>query len=357
MGFSGRVTMESAGKGGLNEPDLSRLTVISFCVHNGILFAGTATAFSDPTTMERRFIESSKDSLWAARSSSFHDRQREPRDRCSEHRICDFEYRCHLLSDNDGVSWHQSSFPRGSIYVSCVAPMEAPPLTPALRRRFHDHGVFKSIDKGVTWTSMTFSLNADVDLLAVQGANVLAANLFSAFYSRTAARLCRKQPSRGWHLHVYHPQRLHLAGIIGMNYSTNQGASWNPANQGFACPRPAMLGSCVNGAYLFAGADDNGLWRISLAEFGVTGIGDDEIAIPRRYQLFQNHPNPFNPTTTIRYELVADSDVHLEIYDASAKRVRVLVAGQVESAGRHEVTWNGRDDGGRRMASGVYSVD
>jgi flagellar hook assembly protein FlgD len=64
-------------------------------------------------------------------------------------------------------------------------------------------------------------------------------------------------------------------------------------------------------------------------------------------------PNPFNPTTTIRYHLQADADVELRVFSVSGRLVRTLV-GSREHAGWHTVTWDARDDRGHEVASGVY---
>jgi hypothetical protein len=70
-------------------------------------------------------------------------------------------------------------------------------------------------------------------------------------------------------------------------------------------------------------------------------------------ELSQNIPNPFNPTTTIRFTLPAREDVTLAIYDTNGQLVRTLV-NEVEGYGAHEVTWDGRDDNGATVGSGVY---
>ena len=70
-------------------------------------------------------------------------------------------------------------------------------------------------------------------------------------------------------------------------------------------------------------------------------------------ELSQNQPNPFNPTTTIRFALPAREDVTLAIYDTNGHLVRTLV-NEVEGYGAHEVTWDGRDDDGVAVGSGVY---
>jgi hypothetical protein len=83
-----------------------------------------------------------------------------------------------------------------------------------------------------------------------------------------------------------------------------------------------------------------------------TGIVDK--IIPKTFGLTQNVPNPFNPTTVIHYEVPElGGHVTLRIYDVAGRVVRTLVDGQ-QVVGEKRVTWNGRDDRGSRVATGVY---
>lgn len=78
------------------------------------------------------------------------------------------------------------------------------------------------------------------------------------------------------------------------------------------------------------------------------------ISVPApQARLFQNYPNPFNPHTVIRYELPADARVSLRIYTVTGQLVRTLVNGRQER-GRRTVVWDGRDEQGTPVASGVY---
>jgi len=70
--------------------------------------------------------------------------------------------------------------------------------------------------------------------------------------------------------------------------------------------------------------------------------------------LHQNHPNPFNPSTTIGYYLPVDSPVTLEVYDSSGRLVARLLNAAKQAKGTHSVTWNGADAQGRGSSSGVY---
>jgi hypothetical protein len=74
---------------------------------------------------------------------------------------------------------------------------------------------------------------------------------------------------------------------------------------------------------------------------------------PRRLALHQNVPNPFNPVTTIRFDLPEASAVRLEIIDVGGRRVTTLIEGEL-GAGSHAVEWRGLDAAGRRVTSGVY---
>ncbi|MBK7703051.1 MAG: VCBS repeat-containing protein [bacterium] len=73
-------------------------------------------------------------------------------------------------------------------------------------------------------------------------------------------------------------------------------------------------------------------------------------------RLHEPFPNPFNPATTLRYELPRTGRVELRVYDVAGRLVRTLRAGAVEAAGRREAVWDGRDDAGRAAAAGAYVV-
>jgi hypothetical protein len=77
-------------------------------------------------------------------------------------------------------------------------------------------------------------------------------------------------------------------------------------------------------------------------------------ATPATMVRLVNAPNPFNPRTTIRFELPSTATVSLDIHDLGGRRVTSLVAGATYAAGAHAVTWNGRGQEGRGLPSGTY---
>ena len=74
---------------------------------------------------------------------------------------------------------------------------------------------------------------------------------------------------------------------------------------------------------------------------------------PSGFTLEPNYPNPFNPSTTIGYTLAERSAITLEVFDSQGRRVKMLLKTE-QSAGRYMLRWDGRDDQGRPVASGVY---
>jgi fibronectin type 3 domain-containing protein len=75
--------------------------------------------------------------------------------------------------------------------------------------------------------------------------------------------------------------------------------------------------------------------------------------VPQRFALYPNVPNPFNPSTMIQYDLPQAVDITLEIFDMLGRRVRTLV-NQHQQAGRYSAVWDGRNDNGQTVSSGVF---
>lgn len=87
---------------------------------------------------------------------------------------------------------------------------------------------------------------------------------------------------------------------------------------------------------------------------GLTGVEElSEAGIPQVFGLSQSRPNPTSSVTTIYYQLPRKTQVSLKVYDITGKLVRVLVDGS-QGPGFYQVSWDGRDDGGAEVPSGVY---
>lgn len=87
---------------------------------------------------------------------------------------------------------------------------------------------------------------------------------------------------------------------------------------------------------------------------GSTSIDEEqEVSLPKSFELYQNYPNPFNPETMIEYALSKDSPTKITIYNILGKKVRVLVE-EYETTGEKRVLWDGKDDQGQDASSGIY---
>jgi uncharacterized protein (DUF362 family) len=84
-----------------------------------------------------------------------------------------------------------------------------------------------------------------------------------------------------------------------------------------------------------------------------TGTGDDNTSVPRKFQLLQNFPNPFNSSTQIRFYIPHSSETSLQIFNIQGQSVRKLAARALEP-GWHNITWDGKNDFNKVVSSGVY---
>ena len=78
------------------------------------------------------------------------------------------------------------------------------------------------------------------------------------------------------------------------------------------------------------------------------------VPMPREYSVLGNYPNPFNPSTNIRFRLPETSDVSIMIYGIRGNLVRELALNQSFEAGDHFITWDATDNAGQPVASGMY---
>ncbi|MGK9368855.1 T9SS type A sorting domain-containing protein [Melioribacter sp. Ez-97] len=85
------------------------------------------------------------------------------------------------------------------------------------------------------------------------------------------------------------------------------------------------------------------------------GVEEVNPEIPNEFTLSEAYPNPFNPTTKINFSLTKSSNVTLNVYNILGQKIRTLID-QKMSPGTYSATWNGRDDFGRQVSSGVYFI-
>jgi photosystem II stability/assembly factor-like uncharacterized protein len=147
--------------------------------------------------------------------------------------------------------------------------------------------------------------------------------------------------------------RIYVGNDLGVYVSLDRGLTWSSYNEGLpdAVLVLDMVTSITDGKIRLA-THGNGAYQRDMITDPV-GLEPETVQIPRTFHLRQNYPNPFNPLTLISYELPAETDVSLTIYNVSGQRVRTLVSGR-QSTGTHKVQWDGRDERGNQVSSGVY---
>ena len=119
---------------------------------------------------------------------------------------------------------------------------------------------------------------------------------------------------------------------------------------------PKVAGS--HNAVLFIESNDENNSAVTLNLVGhalknATTSVDKFDNFPTEFKLNQNYPNPFNPSTTVKYELPKDANVNLTVYNLKGQKV-VTLTNENQSAGYHSVLWNGINEMGQKVSSGVY---
>ncbi len=131
---------------------------------------------------------------------------------------------------------------------------------------------------------------------------------------------------------------------VGPNQVQRQG----PPNTGPADPDSTIR--LVNDGFTYPQVSEVIKVVINPEPTSVEQISDE---IPLTFRLEQNYPNPFNPETSINYAMTQSGRVNLSIYNLRGQKIVNLVD-QIQTAGEYRVTWNGNDDHGIRVSSGIY---
>ena len=97
-----------------------------------------------------------------------------------------------------------------------------------------------------------------------------------------------------------------------------------------------------------------GVWpSISFSGESVLAIDEEKNILPKQFALHDNYPNPFNPNTTIRFDLPKEIDVSIIIFNLLGQKVKTIDKSQM-NAGFHSITWNGTNNHGAQVSAGMY---
>ena len=147
-------------------------------------------------------------------------------------------------------------------------------------------------------------------------------------------------------VYVYNKQGL-ITDVIGM---LNEIVS---DNTGFN--HPGEVAISADGKYMFVSDQGNDRVQIYTCKEEQVGIEPftDTKRMPDRFALFQNYPNPFNPSTSISYRISKTTLTKINIYNLFGQKVKTLV-NEEHQPGDYKIIWNGTDNSGRILSSGVY---
>ncbi len=127
----------------------------------------------------------------------------------------------------------------------------------------------------------------------------------------------------------------------------------NPAAPEFVCRYSWNLSTedmVIQNGYLYTA---NGLYGLNILDLNQVMEAEDSIQLPPITFNLKNYPNPFNPETTISFELSKPGNVDLNIYNLKGELVKRLINNKM-SNGKHSMVWDGKDNNGKICSSGVY---
>ena len=276
-----------------------------------------------------------------------------------------------LRSIDHGNSWDSIPSPNGNALSSFViAPSNNNIIYAAFSQPTQ---VFKSNNRGQTWTQMSFPLSEQSSLLLAvhpRDPDIVYAAVFSygslpgGIYRTNDGGLTWIEKNNGltnedWDINTIiinpkNPQELYLGtGIKSLFKSTDSGENWFEFDEGL--PDTSSVNSIAIDTLndrIYVGLASWKRAGIYIYD-GITSVEHKNSEISKTFLLYQNYPNPFNSTTTIIYILPKSGNVFLEIFDITGRTVKSLVQ-HFQQAGAYRTAWNGKNDANKVVSSGIY---
>jgi hypothetical protein len=249
------------------------------------------------------------------------------------------------LSTNNGLSWAKvnNGLPNGEWVNGLTA--DGNNIYAGVPEGGSLGGVYLTTNNGTSWKQIGLS-TFTVYNIAVSGNYIFASTAFNGVYLSTNGG-DSWAASGAFTFAVYN---FNISGTKifagsngnGVYLSTNYGSSWTQVGLNSW----TIYSLISSGDNIFAGTNGYGIWRSPLSE--LTAITKEENNIPREYILSRNFPNPFNPSTTIKYSIPQDGMVNLAVYNSLGQKIAGLV-NQYMQAGNYEVKFNASS-----YPSGIY---
>lgn len=167
-----------------------------------------------------------------------------------------------------------------------------------------------------------------------------------AFRSPTTISLVSRNVSQVFSVTASDPDGTALTYTWSVNNTVVSGATTSSYTYTSSDPHGTQKAVAVK-------VSDGGLDTSTTWNFSITPVEPGD-PVPTEFALGQNYPNPFNPTTRISYDLPKEAPVTFEIYNVLGVKIRTLLSGDSKSAGQYTVVWDGKNDNGVSMPTGVY---
>ncbi len=218
-----------------------------------------------------------------------------------------------------------------------------------------DLGIYISTDNGSVWNRNNSGLiEQDANAIVIKNENVFVGNHDGIYLWSDVNKSWNYISKVDSSADAPEVSALAVIGnnlIAGLNkparhilLSTNNGVDWNEINTGFTDHYVYAL--AVMDSNIFAGTGGS-IWRRSISEITQVGELEDNKTLSG-FSLIQNFPNPFNPTTKIKYSVIREIFVKINVYDMLGREIETLVS-EEKPIGNYEIEFDGRN-----LSSGVY---
>src|SRR5574341_2123441 len=241
------------------------------------------------------------------------------------------------------VSWDLTSIPSGSIIQSVDITVNVTNTSTEVYEFYEMKRPW--VEGAATWNQYASGLSwqvAGADGSGDRGSTVLGALTSSITGLQTISlNASGVAMVQSW---VDNPSSNH--GFIILDYNNSNGLDFSSREKGTASLRPKLT-------VTYSGGSQAKLAQPPRSESEATRLSTE--TLPQTITLNPNYPNPFNPETRIEYALPEPGRASLVIYNVKGQQVRKLVD-EIQSGGYKSVLWNGRDDLGQEVGSGVYFI-
>jgi len=248
-----------------------------------------------------------------------------------------------------GTSWARDTL--NTVYSTCDAICVDPTNSSVIYAGGYT-GLYKSIDAGVTWNPSSTGLTGtvyDIEVNTQRADVVFAATGNGVFKSTNAGANWTNTGCPNAYavlIDPANPLTVYAGAYTGVYKSTTGGGGWTSMNTGLQDLYVTSLSIYPNN-WLFCGTKGAGMYRWSL----IVGV-EEQVGSDMAINICAN-PNPARERTTVHYALPRMMPVTVAVYDIQGRLVTTLLS-EDQSAGCHEVIWNGQDRTGNRLPTGVY---